>query len=393
MKQKFRDVDKDGRGSIGLLPEEPEDMWHLYNLIQEGDMVKSTTIRKIVNETSTGGSTSERVRVTLAIQVEDVHFDAPSGVLRLRGKVCSENKFVKMGAYHTLDLETNRDVTVYKNLWDIISLERVQNATDPTQYADVGAVVMQEGMAIICVVTSTMTIVRAKIEVAIPRKRRGSVTSHEKGLEKFFETVMQGILRHFNFEVLKCIIIASPGFVKDQFYEYMMLEAVRQGIKILLENKPKFVLAHSSTGHKHGLREVMSDPAVAAKLVNTKAAGEVKALNDFYDMLKQDPDRAFYGPTHVQKAHERLAIQTLLLTDELFRSSDIPTRKKYVKLVEDVKEAGGEVRIFSSMHVSGEQLGQLSGIAAILRFPLPDIEDEEEHEKDANENGKEEENS
>lgn len=33
--------------------------------------------------------------------------------------------------------------------------------------------------------------------------------------------------------------------------------------------------------------------------------------------------------------------------------------------------------IFSSMHVSGEQLKQLSGIAALLRFPLPDLEDME----------------
>ncbi len=29
------------------------------------------------------------------------------------------------------------------------------------------------------------------------------------------------------------------------------------------------------------------------------------------------------------------------------------------------------------MHISGEQLKQLSGIAALLRFPLPDLEDQE----------------
>ena len=53
-------------------------------------------------------------------------------------------------------------------------------------------------------------------------------------------------------------------------------------------------------------------------------------------------------------------------------------RKKYVRLVESAKENGCEVKIFSSMHVSGESLGQLSGIAAILRFPMPEIEEEEE---------------
>jgi protein pelota len=45
--------------------------------------------------------------------------------------------------------------------------------------------------------------------------------------------------------------------------------------------------------------------------------------------------------------------------------------------VEGVREAGGEALIFSAMHVSGEQLNQLSGVAAILRFPLPELEDAE----------------
>jgi len=95
-------------------------------------------------------------------------------------------------------------------------------------------------------------------------------------------------------------------------------------------------------------------------------------------MLKNEPDRAFYGWKHVQLANERLAIQILLITDELFRAADVATRKTYVQLVEQVKEGGGEVKIFSTMHISGEQLSQLTGIAAILRFPIPEIALEEE---------------
>lgn len=41
---------------------------------------------------------------------------------------------------------------------------------------------------------------------------------------------------------------------------------------------------------------------------------------------------------HVQRAHKEQAIDTLMLADSLFRAQDIETRKKYVKLVEDVKE-------------------------------------------------------
>ena len=42
-------------------------------------------------------------------------------------------------------------------------------------------------------------------------------------------------------------------------------------------------------------------------------------------------------------------------THTVDRSADIPTRQRYVRLVESVKESGGTVRIFSSLHVSGER--------------------------------------
>lgn len=46
-------------------------------------------------------------------------------------------------------------------------------------------------------------------------------------------------------------------------------------------------------------------------------------------------------------------------------------------LVEEVQKGGGTCVIFSGAHVAGEQLTQLTGVAAILRFPLPDLEDQE----------------
>jgi len=91
-------------------------------------------------------------------------------------------------------------------------------------------------------------------------------------------------------------------------------------------------------------------------------------------MIDTNPDKAYYGYNHVQKANEELAIDILLVTDELFRNSHVTTRKKYVDLVESVQNNGGKVYIFSSLHVSGTQLQQVSGVAAILRYPLPDID-------------------
>eukprot|EP01120_Amphizonella_sp_Union-15-10_P011090 TRINITY_DN4613_c0_g1_i1.p1 TRINITY_DN4613_c0_g1~~TRINITY_DN4613_c0_g1_i1.p1 ORF type:complete len:165 (-),score=49.91 TRINITY_DN4613_c0_g1_i1:108-602(-) len=164
----------------------------------------------------------------------------------------------------------------------------------------------------------------------------------------------------------------------------MFSTAVKKETKILIDNKAKFMLAHSNTGHKHSLKEVLMDKNVAMRLEDTKASSEVLALHEFLKALKSDPDRAVYGPKHVQVANENLAIKKLLISDNLFRSADLQTRKKYVSMVEQTKDNGGQVLIFSSAHVTGEQLSQYSGVAATLRFPLTisdsDTEEEDEQE-------------
>ncbi|XP_055543941.1 protein pelota [Wyeomyia smithii] len=383
MKLVYKNMDKTGEGSVTLVPEEPEDMWHAYNLIAEGDQVRSGTIRKVQNETATGSSTSSRVRTTLTISVETIDFDTQAQVLRLKGRNIEENQFVKMGAYHTLDLELNRKFTLTKPEWDSVALDRVEMACDVTQSADVAAVIMQDGLAHVCLITASMTLVRSKIDVSIPRKRKNNVQQHEKGLAKFYDSLIQSILRHVNFDIVKCVLLASPGFVKDQFYEYMFQQAVKTDNKVLLDNKSKFMLVHSSSGFKHSLKEVLQDPAVVAKMSDTKAAGEVKALEQFYTMLQCEPAKAFYGKKHVTKAAEAQAIETLMISDNLFRCQDVATRKQYVQLVDSVRDSGGEVKIFSSMHVSGEQLAQLTGVAAILRFPMPELEDSEDEQSDS----------
>jgi protein pelota len=53
-----------------------------------------------------------------------------------------------MGSYHTLDLEIQRNVTIIKDEWDMIALERIKDACDVSKKAEVGAVVLQEGISL-----------------------------------------------------------------------------------------------------------------------------------------------------------------------------------------------------------------------------------------------------
>lgn len=380
MKQTYRNISKDSSGQITLIAEDGEDMWHAYNIIQPGDSLRASTLRKVQVESNTGSVGSSRVRTTLTITVESLDFDSMACVLRVKGRNIVENQYVKMGAYHTLDLEQNKKFTLAKKCWDSVLLDRIDVACDPAQNSDVAAVVMQEGIAHVCLVLASMTLVRAKIEMHIPRKKRGSSQQHDKGVEKFFDSVLQAILRHVNFDVVKCILVASPGFVKDQFQEYIFSYAVKTDNRILIENKPKFLLIHSSSGFKHSLKEVLSDPSVIARLADTKASAEIRAMEAFYKLLQQEPDRAYYGEKEVEKASDVQAIDVLLICDSLLRTHDVAKRKRLVNIVDSVRENGGTVRVFSSMHITGEQLAQLTGIAAMLRFPVPDLTDDEDSE-------------
>nr|GMC92726.1 protein PELOTA 1 [Ipomoea batatas] len=264
-----------------MVAEEADDLWIAYNLIAEGDTVLASTFRKVLREDASGGREAERLKLKLQIKVEAVEYDKEDSALRIRGKNILENEHVKIGAFHTLEIELHRPFVLGKDVWDSLALEALRQAAVPVY---------------------SVTISRSRIETSIPRKHGSAIAGYDKALTKFFNNVVDAFLKHIDFNVIRCAVIASPGFTKD-------------------------------------------------------------------------PDRACYGPKHVEVAHERMAIQTLLITDEVFRNSDVATRQKYANLVKAVKSSGGTTHIFSSMHVSGEQLTLMSGIAAILRFPLPDLDD------------------
>ncbi|KAL9432041.1 hypothetical protein AB3S75_027118 [Citrus x aurantiifolia] len=370
-----KDLIPNGPGSVKMIPVDSDDLWFGYNLVAAGDSVLAVTVRKVVRQTKSGGKDAERVKLKLEIKVEALDYDKEGSALRISGKNILENEHVKIGAFHSLEIELHRPFVLTKDVWDSVALDTLHQASDSAATADLAVVLMQEGLANIFLVGRSMTITRSRIETSISRKHGPAVARYESALNKFFDSVLHAFLKHVDFNVVRCAVIASPGFTKDQFHRYLLLEAERRQLRRIIANKSRIVIVHTSSGYKHSLREVLDASNVMNLIKETKAAQEVQVLKEFFNMLSNDPTRACYGPKHVEVAHERMAVQTLLIADDLFRNFEIATRKKYVALVNSVKDSGGTAHIFSSMHVSGEQLGQLTGVAAILRFPLPDLED------------------
>ena len=261
--------------------------------------------RRVQNVSSTGSTESHRVRLNLTIQVSKVDFsfsagsgtgasnhgntDADAGstsltALHISGRVISENPHVKMGAFHTLDIESNRDIRIEKaEGWDSIALSRIEEAIVPGRGAEVGAIVCGEGVAAFCLLSQHLTLVTHRMSVSIPRKSASSA-QHDKGLQKFYAALYDSFVRHIPYANagLRAIVIASPGWVRDAVYEYIFTEAGKRGEKVLQRAlKEKCIKVHVNSPHVHSLVEVLKSVEVSSQLKETKFAKEGMVLDRF----------------------------------------------------------------------------------------------------------------
>ncbi|KAI1653222.1 hypothetical protein F4813DRAFT_276815 [Daldinia decipiens] len=381
-------LDEIGEGSVTLIPVEPEDMWHANNLIGPQDVVKAHAIRKVTTETKTGSTISERVHTDLTIRVTSTFFDPGASQLHVSGTVIVENNFVSLGQYHTLDLELNRPFTLWKNYgWDSVAKETLTDALKQDKEGAVAAVVMQEGIANICLITEYRTILKQRVDSTIPKKRSSS-SEQDSGMKRFFEKTLSTLMRSIDFSVPRPLLLASPGFVAGDFKKYISDEGARRTDKTMMAMAKEATVVHSSSGHLHSLNEILKSSEVTATMKNMKFSKETRIMDDFFDKLRKDDGRAWYGTAPVEKAVREGAVGrgggVLLINNSLFRSMDIATRRRYVAMVDKVKEDGGEARILSSDHESGQRLDALGGIAAILTYPMLDLDEDDETGADGN---------
>lgn len=354
-----------------------EDMWHAYNLVRPGDAVTATTFRKVAAPPGSAGGASERVKMTLRVAVESTEYDADGPTLRVAGTNTTECDTVRLGARHTLELAPHRAFSVAKACWDALDRERLRSATELAATADLAVLLIQEGLATLCLVGGATSTVAAKVEMSLPRKKGAAAQGYDKALTAFYERCLAAVLRCVDWGVVKCLLVAGPGFAKDGFRAHALAAAAARGLKPLAQNGDRIILAHASCAYRHALREVLGSDAARAAVAHTAASRGAAALESFFETLASTPDRAFYGPGHVGAAADAGAVATLLLSDSLFRAADPGVRAAYVRLTETVRASGGAVHVLSGAHASGEALDRVSGVAAVLRFPAPHLDDAE----------------
>ncbi|WP_457619680.1 mRNA surveillance protein pelota [Methanopyrus sp.] len=351
MKVVEKDLDK---GYVEVLPETLDDLWHLYHVVREGDLVFALERRRVKDERAETirRDKGERKPVYLGVRVEDVEFDKYANRLRIKGVI---EHGPESGSYHTVNVTTGKRIKIVKDEWERKDLERIEEAE--MSRPPVMLVAVDTGEGTIGIVRDYGLDVVARVRYNVPGKRGGDRRAE---MRKFFHRLADEIERIAEEEGVEHIVVGGPGFVKSDFAEFLREE---RGIPVHVED--------TGSAGEAGLIEMIRRGAVERAVEESRVAEEVKHLEEVFKRIGKGEDTVVYGVRECLKAAEFGAIDVLLVADEKFREAMVEGEKDVLNAVEYAERTGAEVLIVSTEHEWGERLRELGGIAALLRFSLP----------------------
>ncbi|MFB6183301.1 MAG: mRNA surveillance protein pelota [Haloarculaceae archaeon] len=349
-----REETAEGRERITLVPESLDDLWHLQYVLEPGDRVAGDTTRRIQRDDEqlrdTGG---EREPMWVELAVETVEFAKFANRLRVGGTIESCSREDQLGFHHTLNVETHDELEIEKR-WKPDQLDRIEEAVESAENPDVAIATVEEGEAYVHTVAQYGTEERARITATTGKGE------YARPREELFAELTDVLRR----QDVDAIVLAGPGFTKQDALDYIEEEAPDLAAKITTVDT-------AGVGDR-GVHEVLKRGAVEEVQTRTRIAEEAELVDELTARIGQGAKVA-YGPEAVAKAADYGAIEHLLVLDERLRTERGPDHEWDVDVdavVETTEQKGGEVTVFSGEFDPGQQLRNLGGIAALLRYRL-----------------------
>jgi len=360
MQIKGRVSTAEGRERVTVVPDSTDDLWHLTYVVEPGDLVSGDTTRRIQRDDErlrdTGG---EREHLHVTLDVSDVEFHRFANRLRIGGEIVGCSREDQLGFHHTLNVEAHDELEVEK-VWKPDQLDRLEEAESASERPDVAVATVEEGQAYVHTIAQYGT-----EEYAAITGPTGKGEYARSRSELFDE--LGDVLSRLDVDA---IILAGPGFTKQD-----ALDAIREAHPEAAELVT--VVDTSSVGDR-GVHEVLARGAVEDVQEETRIATEARLIDELTERIASGA-KAAYGPEEVAKAAEYGAVEHLLVVDERLRTERGATpadasggdwEQDVDEILRTVEQQGGDVTVFSSEFQPGQQLSNLGGIAALLRYRI-----------------------
>jgi len=347
MKVTFKDLK---HGEIKLIPENLDDIWHLYNLVDEGDLVRAVTFRTDEQkDDKIRSKKTEKKRMKLGIRVSEVKFHEFSDRLRIHGTI--EEGPQDLWSYHTLNITSeNMDpLTIIKEEWKPHHLQRIDEAVAFRNQAILTFVSLDEDGATIAVLRQS----GVQWITDIDSKRSGKMFESKDNEQEFFGEIM-GVVKT-NTSKDSILVIVGPGFAKEHFLKYIK------------EKEPKtfnkYLVHGTGTAGMNGIQEAIKTGVVKQITKENRVDFETGLVEKLFEEIKKD-GLATYGEKEVEYALCNGAVERLLLSDALVRT------QKGEELLRLAKQNNSDFTIINTMHEAGKKMDGIGGIAALLRFKI-----------------------
>lgn len=347
-----KDIKKE-EGEISLLVESLDDLWHLKHIIERSDVVYSFTYRRV--ERANDKIRPERLEKTslrLGIRVEEVEFHKFSSRLRIKGII--EDADIDLGSYHTFNVSEGSELSIVKK-WKKHQLKRIKEAEKASTYDKLVVIIVtiEEGEAVAGIVRQY-----GVDELFYIQSSSGKGMRDGKARIKFFNEVLSQLKKASS--NADAIIIAGPGFVKEEFYSFFRKNEEGLAKKARIENVASIGIS--------GFKEVLKRGAVERIKKAERLTKEVRLMDRLMEEISKD-GKAAYGKEEVRKTLQYGAIETLLVSDEKLRESK-EEGNDIEEIIEEVEKRKSSFITLSTEFEPGKQLNGLGGIAAILRFKV-----------------------
>ncbi len=350
----MRLISKDTKkGEYKIKTENLDDLWYLSHIIDSGDLIRGSTVRKI----KIGGEDERKARISkkkvfLEIELEKTEFK--DDILRLSGIIKDGPEDLPRGSHHTFNIDENSTITIKKERWLKYQLDKLKEA-----------VAAKQPDILICILD------REEALFALSRRRGYDILNRLKGeVQKkdenvvakgnFYEQIVILLKEYISRYKIENVIIASPAFWKEELMKHIEDDNL----------KSRITEAACSSVDEGAINEVLRRNEVREVLKQDRIAKEVKLVEQLMQEIAKD-EKAAYGMKEVEKAANAGAVKMLLVSDGYI--SEMREKERYgpldktMKLIDDMK---GEVHIIGSEHESGKKLDGLGGIGAILRYKI-----------------------
>jgi len=347
MKVVFKDLK---HGEIKLIAENLDDIWHLYNIVDEQDLVRAVTFRTDEQKDDKKRSKkAEKKRMKLGVRVSEVKFHEFSDRLRIHGTI--EEGPQDLGSFHTLNITADKmdALSIIKEEWKPHQLQRIDEAVKQRNQAILTFVSLDEDNATIAVLRQSGVQWIADID----SNRSGKMYESKDNVNEYFGEILSVVKT--NTQKDTTIIIVGSGFTKDHFIKY-----AREKNPELFE---KCLLHGTGSSGMNGINEAIKTGVIKQITKENRVCFETELVEKLFEEIKKD-GLASYGENEVTNALNSGAVERLLLADTLIRS------EKGEKLLRLAKQNNSDFTIINSMHDAGKKIEGIGGVGALLRFKI-----------------------